>query len=152
MLASSPVILLSSVSGGSVGKWALLNHCRHQSFWAIPPTVNVRDNMENVPVPSPVSTSTAGNSQENIDLVDLSRYAYKMGPRDSAEYSRNRQPLGPNPVLSASHTKAPPKSSNRPKGQGTAIEFSNMNLSKLVRCVSCDIKWTIRSEHTLSGS
>ncbi|KAJ6515744.1 hypothetical protein C8R45DRAFT_217671 [Mycena sanguinolenta] len=96
----------------------------------------------------PLASPSKSNNSDNEEIVStlgpgLARFAYAnsnprpLGPRNSASTIRSTS-------SSDSQSKSATKQKARTSSKGVAGKFSDAELAKLVKCVSCDLSWTAR--------
>ncbi|KAF7355444.1 hypothetical protein MSAN_01461200 [Mycena sanguinolenta] len=96
----------------------------------------------------PLASPSKSNNSDEEEIVStlgpgLARFAYAnpnprpLGPRNSASTLQSTS-------SSDSQTKPAAKPKARTSSKGVAGEFSDSELAKLVKCVSCDLSWTTR--------
>ncbi|KAJ6486382.1 hypothetical protein C8R47DRAFT_1196572 [Mycena vitilis] len=91
--------------------------------------------------PSNLLQDSGHSDEEIVPTLDLARFAF-ANPR--ALQSRNSASTLASASSSDSRAKPPAKRAARGSSNGLAGQFSDTELKKLVKCVSCDIAWTAR--------
>jgi len=112
----------------------------------IPPHAEILTPVTSPKSTAPLSFSVNSDSGDDENHFKLSQFAYELKPHPTER--RQRRALSHTasvPIVDSTEEHIPKKKSGSSRRCTFAGEFSEADLAKLTKCVSCNIKWTTRS-------
>ncbi|KAI0938262.1 hypothetical protein AcV5_001091 [Taiwanofungus camphoratus] len=109
--------------------------------------IHQRDSVSPAEASPPVSSSNNEESPlsdcDDDARLNIARFAYVNAPKSSRASSKGTLSRSGS-IASVKNPGCPPKKIARLAGRSLTADFSENDLAKLLKCVSCDLAWTTR--------